>query len=57
MQAGPAHEVARMGLDLIVTGCEGCRMQLRALTGREVLHPVQQAGAAVHCFRREYRKR
>ena len=36
-----AKEVARMDPDVIVTDCEGCRMQLRALTGREVLHPVQ----------------
>ena len=36
-----AREVVRMDPDVIVSDCEGCRMQLRALTGREVLHPVQ----------------
>lgn len=33
--------MTRMEPDLIVSDCEGCRMQLRALTGREVLHPIQ----------------
>jgi glycerol-3-phosphate dehydrogenase subunit C len=36
-----AKEVARMDPDVILTDCEGCRMQLRDLTGRKVLHPVQ----------------
>ncbi len=38
---GLKKEVGRLDPDTIVTDCEGCRMQLRALTGREVLHPVQ----------------
>lgn len=36
-----AREVARIDPDMIVSDCEGCRMQLRALTGLEVLHPLQ----------------
>jgi glycerol-3-phosphate dehydrogenase subunit C len=33
--------VARMKPDIILTDCEGCRMQIRHLTGLRVLHPVQ----------------
>lgn len=33
--------VARMKPDIILTDCEGCRMQIRHLTGLKVLHPVQ----------------
>jgi glycerol-3-phosphate dehydrogenase subunit C len=33
--------VARMKPDLILTDCEGCRMQIRRLTGLRVLHPLQ----------------
>jgi glycerol-3-phosphate dehydrogenase subunit C len=36
-----AEAVARMKPDLILTDCEGCRMQIRHLTGLTVLHPVQ----------------
>lgn len=36
-----AAAVARMKPDIILTDCEGCRMQIRHLTGRKVLHPVQ----------------
>jgi glycerol-3-phosphate dehydrogenase subunit C len=33
--------VARMKPDIILTDCEGCRMQIRHLTGLKVLHPIQ----------------
>jgi glycerol-3-phosphate dehydrogenase subunit C len=36
-----AESVARMKPDIILTDCEGCRMQIRHLTGLRVLHPVQ----------------
>ena len=36
-----AEAVARMKPDIILTDCEGCRMQLRHLTGLRVLHPIQ----------------
>jgi glycerol-3-phosphate dehydrogenase subunit C len=36
-----AEEVARIKPALILSDCEGCRMQLRHLTGLPVLHPVQ----------------
>ena len=36
-----AEAVARMKPDIILTDCEGCRMQIRHLTGLRVLHPVQ----------------
>ena len=36
-----AQAVARMKPDIILTDCEGCRMQIRHLTGLRVLHPVQ----------------
>lgn len=36
-----AREVAGLQPDLILSDCEGCRMQLRHLTGCKVLHPVQ----------------
>jgi glycerol-3-phosphate dehydrogenase subunit C len=36
-----AEEVVRTNPDLILTDCEGCRMQIRHLTNRKVLHPVQ----------------
>jgi glycerol-3-phosphate dehydrogenase subunit C len=36
-----AEEVARMQPELVLTDCEGCRMQLRHLTGLRVFHPVQ----------------
>ncbi|OHE21988.1 MAG: sn-glycerol-3-phosphate dehydrogenase subunit C [Syntrophobacterales bacterium RBG_19FT_COMBO_59_10] len=34
-------EIARMKPEIILTDCEGCRMQLRHLTGLKVLHPAQ----------------
>jgi glycerol-3-phosphate dehydrogenase subunit C len=33
--------VDRMKPDIILTDCEGCRMQIRHLTGLKVLHPLQ----------------
>jgi glycerol-3-phosphate dehydrogenase subunit C len=33
--------VDRMKPDIILTDCEGCRMQIRHLTGLRVLHPLQ----------------
>lgn len=36
-----ASEVASIAPDVILTDCEGCRMQIRQLTKRKVLHPVQ----------------
>ena len=33
--------VDRMKPELILTDCEGCRMQIRHLTGIQVLHPLQ----------------
>jgi glycerol-3-phosphate dehydrogenase subunit C len=36
-----AEAVARIKPDIILTDCEGCRMQIRHLTGLKVLHPVQ----------------
>ncbi len=36
-----AKEVARIDPAMILTDCEGCRMQIRQLTKRTVLHPIQ----------------
>ncbi|MHB9097599.1 MAG: anaerobic glycerol-3-phosphate dehydrogenase subunit C [Syntrophales bacterium] len=36
-----AKEVARIDPEVILTDCEGCRMQIRQLTKRTVLHPIQ----------------
>jgi glycerol-3-phosphate dehydrogenase subunit C len=36
-----AKAVSRIKPDIVVTDCEGCRMQLRHLTGLRVVHPVQ----------------
>jgi glycerol-3-phosphate dehydrogenase subunit C len=36
-----AQEIARMKPEIILTDCEGCRMQIRHLTGLKVLHPLQ----------------
>jgi glycerol-3-phosphate dehydrogenase subunit C len=36
-----AEEAARLKPDIILTDCEGCRMQIRHLTGLKVLHPLQ----------------
>jgi len=36
-----AEEVARLQPEILLTDCEGCRMQLRQLTGIRTLHPAQ----------------
>jgi glycerol-3-phosphate dehydrogenase subunit C len=36
-----AEVIARMKPESVLTDCEGCRMQIRHLTGLKVLHPVQ----------------
>ena len=36
-----AEAVERLKPELILSDCEGCRMQIRHLTGLKVLHPVQ----------------
>ena len=36
-----AEAVARMKPEAVLSDCEGCRMQIRHLTGLKVLHPVQ----------------
>ena len=36
-----AEAAARMKPDIILTDCEGCRMQVRHLTGLRTLHPLQ----------------
>jgi glycerol-3-phosphate dehydrogenase subunit C len=36
-----AKNVARIDPEVILTDCEGCRMQIRQLTKRTVLHPIQ----------------
>jgi len=36
-----AEAASRMKPDLILTDCEGCRMQIRHLTGLPVVHPLQ----------------
>jgi glycerol-3-phosphate dehydrogenase subunit C len=36
-----AKAVSRIKPDIVITDCEGCRMQLRHLTGLKVIHPVQ----------------
>ena len=36
-----AKIVSRMKPEIVLTDCEGCRMQIRHLTGLRVLHPVQ----------------
>jgi glycerol-3-phosphate dehydrogenase subunit C len=36
-----AEAVARIDPGVILTDCEGCRMQIRQLTKRTVLHPIQ----------------
>jgi glycerol-3-phosphate dehydrogenase subunit C len=33
--------IDRLTPDIVLTDCEGCRMQIRHLTGMKVLHPVQ----------------
>jgi glycerol-3-phosphate dehydrogenase subunit C len=36
-----AEAIARMKPEIVLTDCEGCRMQIRHLTGLKVLHPIQ----------------
>jgi glycerol-3-phosphate dehydrogenase subunit C len=36
-----AEAVGRLKPDIILSDCEGCRMQIRHLTGLKVLHPIQ----------------
>ena len=36
-----AEAVDRLKPEIILSDCEGCRMQIRHLTGLEVLHPIQ----------------
>ena len=36
-----AEAVDRLKPDIILSDCEGCRMQIRHLTGLKVLHPIQ----------------
>jgi glycerol-3-phosphate dehydrogenase subunit C len=36
-----AEAIDRLKPDLVLSDCEGCRMQIRHLTGLKVLHPVQ----------------
>lgn len=33
--------IKRLNPEIILTDCEGCRIQLRHLTGKQVLHPIQ----------------
>jgi glycerol-3-phosphate dehydrogenase subunit C len=33
--------VKRLNVELVLTECEGCRMQIQRLTGLKVLHPIQ----------------
>jgi glycerol-3-phosphate dehydrogenase subunit C len=36
-----SEAVDRLKPEIVLTDCEGCRMQIRHLTGLKVLHPVQ----------------
>ncbi|HSB05124.1 MAG TPA: anaerobic glycerol-3-phosphate dehydrogenase subunit C [Thermodesulfobacteriota bacterium] len=36
-----AEAIGRMKPEIVLSDCEGCRMQIRHLTGLKVLHPVQ----------------
>lgn len=36
-----AEAIHRLKPEIVLTDCEGCRMQIRHLTGLKVLHPVQ----------------
>ena len=36
-----AEAIDRLKPDIILSDCEGCRMQIRHLTGLKVLHPIQ----------------
>ncbi len=36
-----AEAISRLNPEIVLSDCEGCRMQIRHLTGLKVLHPVQ----------------
>jgi glycerol-3-phosphate dehydrogenase subunit C len=36
-----AGAISRLNPEIVLSDCEGCRMQIRHLTGLKVLHPVQ----------------
>jgi glycerol-3-phosphate dehydrogenase subunit C len=36
-----AEAIDRLNPEIVVTDCEGCRMQIRHLTGLKVFHPIQ----------------
>jgi glycerol-3-phosphate dehydrogenase subunit C len=36
-----AQAIARLDPEIVLSDCEGCRMQIRHLTGLDVLHPIQ----------------
>jgi glycerol-3-phosphate dehydrogenase subunit C len=36
-----AEVIDRLNPEIILSDCEGCRMQIRHLTGLKVLHPIQ----------------
>jgi len=36
-----AEAIDRLSPEIVLTDCEGCRMQIRHLTGLKVLHPIQ----------------
>jgi Fe-S oxidoreductase len=36
-----AETIDRLKPEIILSDCEGCRMQIRHLTGLKVLHPIQ----------------
>ena len=36
-----AEAIDRLRPEIVLSDCEGCRMQIRHLTGLKVLHPVQ----------------
>jgi glycerol-3-phosphate dehydrogenase subunit C len=38
---GLAEAIDRLKPELVLTDCEGCRLQIRHLTGMKVLHPIQ----------------
>jgi len=36
-----AERLLKLRPDAVVTDCEGCRLQIRHLTGMRVVHPIQ----------------
>ena len=36
-----AKHLLDLSPDVVVTDCEGCRLQIRHLTGIKVIHPIQ----------------